>query len=222
MNPPIIVAHRGLHDHHTENTLAAFRAAWDAGITWCECDIRGSRDGHPVIIHDDMLDRTTAAKGFVHEHDVAGLRAFNVPSMQEMLDLMPQHACMLVEIKPNVADEVVNLAMDLCDPVRCVVQSFDADILWLAHTRRADIPLEYLVDEANQPLPEGSWRAINAQFKTLSPDTIARIRQRGLRVGAWTVNDDADIRRILSLDLDTIISDRPLRVRDIAREMGKL
>ena len=40
---PIIVAHRGLHHVHPENSLAAFRAAWDAGIAWCECDVQLSR-----------------------------------------------------------------------------------------------------------------------------------------------------------------------------------
>ena len=37
---PTIVAHRGLHEKHTENSLAAFKAAWESGIEWCECDVR--------------------------------------------------------------------------------------------------------------------------------------------------------------------------------------
>src|SRR6476661_2308744 len=62
---PTIVAHRGLHDKHVENTLAAFKAGWEAGIEWCECDVHFSSDGVAVVIHDDTVDRTTSGTGFV-------------------------------------------------------------------------------------------------------------------------------------------------------------
>jgi glycerophosphoryl diester phosphodiesterase len=61
MTSPIVVAHRGLHDEHPENSLRAFLAAWEAGVEWCECDVRGSREHEPFVIHDETLERTTDA-----------------------------------------------------------------------------------------------------------------------------------------------------------------
>ena len=65
-----------------------------------------------------------------------------------------------------------------------------------------------------------SWSAINVQHERLTAESVARIRRIGLAVGAWTVNADEEIRRMIALGVDTIISDRPLRVRDICREIG--
>jgi glycerophosphoryl diester phosphodiesterase len=57
MNPLWKVAHRGWHDLHIENTLEAFRAAYDAGCDMVEFDVQLTRDGVPVIFHDDDCKR---------------------------------------------------------------------------------------------------------------------------------------------------------------------
>jgi glycerophosphoryl diester phosphodiesterase len=126
----------------------------------------------------------------------------------------------LIEIKPGVSDDVVRQTVGMCKTEQCVVQSFDAQILRMIASSGATLALELLVDDAREPIPSGPWRAVNAEFKTLDTHVVKRLRSSGLRVGAWTVNDDSDIRRMLRLGIDTIISDRPLRARDICREIG--
>src|SRR3954469_23174838 len=95
----IFVAHRGLHDQFTENTLAAFCDAWSKGIQWCECDIHLSADNQPVVIHDDTLERTPSGHGPVSAYTLSQLRFFNVPSLHEVIKAMPPAGGLLVEYK---------------------------------------------------------------------------------------------------------------------------
>lgn len=61
--PPRVVGHRGAAALAPENTLASIRAAAETGVDWVEVDAKLARDGVPVLMHDDTLDRTTNATG---------------------------------------------------------------------------------------------------------------------------------------------------------------
>ncbi|HIA01067.1 MAG TPA: glycerophosphodiester phosphodiesterase, partial [Myxococcales bacterium] len=64
---PLVIAHRGFSWRGPENTLASYRLAIEAGARLAECDVHLSKDGIPVLIHDDQLSRTTNGKGIVRE-----------------------------------------------------------------------------------------------------------------------------------------------------------
>ena len=218
MKLPIIVAHRGLHDVHIENTLPALRAAWEAGITWCEIDVRGSREHQPFVLHDETLERTTRGRGPIDQAAAGTLRELDVPSLHEVIQAMPVDGRLLVEVKPGVSREVIRRTMEACDPQRCVVQSFDTWVLSEARTMGTRVPLQELVEDATtgRMLLSG----LNCRHDTLFAGIVEDLHKRGVPVGAWTVNEDADIRRMIALGIDMIISDRPLRVRDICREIA--
>ena len=63
MNSPLLIAHRGGAAEAPENMLAAFRYSLSLGIRWFELDVQMSKDGVPVVIHDETLDRTTNGSG---------------------------------------------------------------------------------------------------------------------------------------------------------------
>lgn len=102
------IAHRGLHDCNRlvwENTLAAFDAAI-AGNFAIECDVRLTRDGVPVVFHDDDLKRLTGRDGRVHETDAAALQAMTVggtaeriPSLETMLARVGGRVPLVIELK---------------------------------------------------------------------------------------------------------------------------
>ena len=216
MSTPIIVAHRGLHHEHPENSLAAFAAAWEAGLEWCECDVRGSSDDVPFVIHDETLDRTTRGRGRVDAASSDQLGRL-VPTFQQLIESMPSNARLLVEIKPGVSPRTVAATMELCNG-RCVVQSFDPRILTAAAEIRSGIDLKLLVEDARGPIARqaGPWSGINTAFKTMHPRIVETLHARKLAVGVWTVNSQADIERILALGVDTIISDEPQCVAQLA------
>lgn len=96
----VVIAHRGEHLHHPENTLPAFQAAIDAGADYFELDVRTTSDGKFVIMHDSTLDRTTNGIGEVQSHTFDEIRSLDagakfspafagtkVPTLDEAFDL---------------------------------------------------------------------------------------------------------------------------------------
>jgi len=106
---PAIVAHRGASSSHPENTLQSYEAALDAGADVIECDVRVSRDGVAVIMHDEDVGRTTDGEGFVNELTLAELKRLDaskgrgqrseIPTLREVLELVDGRAGINVEIK---------------------------------------------------------------------------------------------------------------------------
>ncbi len=99
-NKIVIIAHRGEHLHHPENTLPAFQGAIDAGADYFELDVRTTSDGKLVILHDSTLDRTTNGTGEVAKQTFEVVRSLDagskfstafasakVPTLDEALDL---------------------------------------------------------------------------------------------------------------------------------------
>src|SRR5207248_5312729 len=94
-----VICHRGASEHAHEDTLEAFRATFELGGDGNEFDIRATRDGVLVVLHDDMLDRLLAAYGDVSEYSWDELRRFRfrnpgrfgdqcrIPTLVEVFDL---------------------------------------------------------------------------------------------------------------------------------------
>ena len=74
---PRLFAHRGASGETPENTVTAFRRAVEIGVPYAELDVRSTRDGQVVVIHDETLERTTNGAGKVSEHTLAELRRFD-------------------------------------------------------------------------------------------------------------------------------------------------
>ena len=107
-----VAAHRGLSSDYPENTMAAFRAAIAAGVDQIETDIRVSKDGELVLIHDATVDRTTNGHGRVDEMTFDELRALDagkirgmegqghqIPTLKEFMDLVKDLPEMTVDLE---------------------------------------------------------------------------------------------------------------------------
>ena len=103
-NPsPLVIAHRGGSDHIAEHTLPAYLAAIDTGVDGLECDVRLTRDGHLVCVHDRTVNRTSNGTGIVSELDLTGLQALDFGSWR---DELPTSADDLVNDSPYLAGVV--------------------------------------------------------------------------------------------------------------------
>jgi glycerophosphoryl diester phosphodiesterase len=107
-----VIAHRGEHLHNPENTLAAIRGAIAAGADYVELDVRTTRDGHLVLMHDDTLDRTTDGHGKVARFSLAQISQLKVkpvgntdpadlrvPTFEQALQLAHGHIHVYVDCK---------------------------------------------------------------------------------------------------------------------------
>ena len=96
-----MIAHRGDSGTVAEHTMAAYQAAIDAGADGLECDVRLTRDGHLVCVHDRRVDRTSNGTGNVSEYDLAELERLDFASWK--VDL-PESADALVGDNPYLRD----------------------------------------------------------------------------------------------------------------------
>src|SRR3546814_15793085 len=75
---PFVVAHRGASAARPEHTLAAYELALEEGADGLECDVRLTRDGHLVCVHDRKVDRTSSGTGIVSEMTLDSLTALEI------------------------------------------------------------------------------------------------------------------------------------------------
>ena len=128
-----VIAHRGNRAHAPENTIEAFRQAVAAGADAIEFDVRVTRDGEVVVIHDPTLDRTTDSAGLVDMQTIERLkeldagarfstdggwgrpyagRGIRIPTLDDLLDAMPSDLPLLMEVKTPDASEPVRRIID--------------------------------------------------------------------------------------------------------------
>lgn len=226
-----VVAHRGYPTVAPENTLPAFTAALEAGATIVEFDVRCTRDGVPVVIHDRTVNRTTDGTGQVWDltaGQIAGLDAgarfgpefagTRVPTLAETLDLLaPAKAELLVEIKPPATrDEVKSVIAALAERdllERSVVQSFDADVVRKVRDIAPDVRRGLLLFRFDAETVELS-RELGVAYCNPSvddvlngPETMAALAAAGIGVMPWTPNDVAQWRPLVDAGVAGLITD---------------
>ena len=107
------IGHRGAAGLAPENTLAAMRKALALGVHGIEFDIQMSKDGEPVVIHDDTLERTATGSGPVSHFTLAQLQQLDagggerIPTLRNVLDLVDKRCRLFIELKAENATQAV-------------------------------------------------------------------------------------------------------------------
>lgn len=178
-NDVSVVAHRGGAKLRPENTLAAFDHAASLGVDACECDVRVSRDGEVVVIHDPTVDRTTNAHGSVEAFTAAELarmdagyqfgadagfpwreRGAGVPRLADVLDrhrLLPW----IIEIKgdrPEAAERVIQTLRKLDALDRVVIGGFSQVVLEAVRALAPEVPTGASSQEARSAARRAFFR----------------------------------------------------------------
>ena len=131
-NNVYVAAHRGWCAKYPENTMAAFRAAAELGVDQIETDVRVTRDGELVLIHDATVDRTTNGKGAVCDKLLCELKTLDagngerIPTLREFMEYIKDLPTMTLDIElkeyPTAGHEEV--AYDVCDRVLAMVDEY--------------------------------------------------------------------------------------------------
>ncbi len=212
-------AHRGLSQEHPENTIPAFKAAVEAGFKSLELDVRRTSDGEVVVLHDAGVERTTNGNGRVADMKYDELRSYDtgagpVPRLDDVFsELAHFDGLWNVEIKQaNATDDVLDLIEhhDLVN--RTLLSSMYPKALQRALERmpelqRGLIVLGRLDVEDLEEAAQFNCAWINPDHDGLTDQTLAEMRNRGYKVGCWTVNDPDRARRLVDMGIDCIITD---------------
>lgn len=234
-----IIAHRGNAVAAPENTMAAFRSALEAGADGVEFDVQLSRDGVPVVIHDERLDRTTSGHGWVADATAEELGRLDagswfdpawakegVPTLEQVLALLaPTRVQLHVELKtsrvpyPGLVPKVI-AALDAAGLLaggpgapRAVLSSFRHPTL--AESRGLEqrlpcAPLTYAaLVEPWAYARQHDFQALHMVAHTIDTELVRRAAAGGLAVRAYTVDDPKEAQRLMALGVDGIITNNP-------------
>lgn len=185
---PEIIAHRGASHEAPENTLSAFRLAWQQRADACECDVQLTQDGHVVIMHDADTIRTTGVKGLVRGRILPELRELEVgawkarrwtgekiPTLAAALAILPAGRRMFIEIKsgpetvPTLAE---TLRRSLVTPEQTAIIGFSLEVMMLAKRALPKVQVYWGVETK----PSRSGRV----WPVPTDDLIAQTRRSGL------------------------------------------
>ena len=235
-----VIGHRGWPARYPENTLAGFRAAVRAGVDAIELDVHLSADDRVVVIHDERTGRVADRDLDVRASTLDELKTLDVgatfdpaftgeriPTLEEVIDAVDRSTPFLVEVKePGETTERLNVQLlPLVDALagRVTVQSFDADYLRAFRALRPDVPTGYLCDASPEAL--ATTRAIGCSgfhpsWNTLTGEITRDARDAGLSLYVWNVRTVEDCRRVLDLDVDSVVVDHPDVMLDLLKLRG--
>lgn len=232
---PRIIGHRGAAQAAPENTLESLREAKRQGAAWVEVDAKLTADNAVILLHDDILDRTTNGRGLAAQTTLEQFRALDagswlapnwagarVPTLEETVhELFSLELNCNFEIKPcpgreRVTAEFVMRELQRLWPAQAekpLISSFAYDSLQVAQQLAPEFPRAVLVDE----VPE-NWQtlcesvaaiALNPWHKTLTPEWTKAVKRAGVKILTYTVNETPRARELFDWGVDAVFSDVP-------------
>ena len=244
---PVNFAHRGASGRAPESTLEAFRVAVEEGAGGLELDVRMTREGEVVVIHDATVDRTTDGSGTVagmtldelrrldagYRFSLDGGRTFpyrgrglEIPTLAEVYEEFPD-VRVNADIKETRAGEeaVLRVVRDAAAEARTLVASSDHTVVRKFRrisggriptgASRREIAAFYLLSRSHlEVLVRPAYDALQVPvehkgIKLVTPRFVGAAHSRGARVDVWTINDPGEMRRLLDLGVDVVMTDRP-------------
>jgi glycerophosphoryl diester phosphodiesterase len=212
----IAIAHRGDPLHERENTLPAFESAVQKGADMVEIDLRRTRDGVIVVLHDPTLERLWGV-----DHAVADLGASDVEHIGSASERIPTFRQVLQNVAlPLMVDftrrEVVQGALDEVKAADAMARSLfvtgnvEALRMLRALAPEARIGLTWVERDLPAPglLEELGAEYWNPMLQLVTPDRVAAMHDLGLKVSTWTVDRRRHMERVARAGVDAIVSNR--------------
>jgi glycerophosphoryl diester phosphodiesterase len=210
------IAHRGDPAGERENTLASFAAAAALGADMIELDLRRTRDGEIVVLHDQTLQRLWEVDASVGDLDLAEVAAtgegdVRIPTLGEVLAAVPVPLMVDFtrrEVVPGALDAVLRAgALRRClfvtgnlEALRMLRGLSSEARIGLTWTENSSPPLQ-LLDELHAEY----W---NPMFGLVTPEGVAAVHDAGLKVFTWTVDEPEDMTRVVGAGVDGVVSNR--------------
>ena len=232
-------AHRGGALEAPENTMKAFGYAVDLGYRYLETDAYATRDGVVVSFHDDKLDRVSDATGKIEELTWSALASARIggepiPLMEDLLtrwpdvriNIDPKHdavvAPLIALIKRVGAEDRVCVGSFSDKRIRQVYDAFDGRVCTSLGPQGV-----LKLKAASAGVPTTRWREGCAQVpvKTGNVTVVTRrfvetAERRGLQVHVWTIDEEAEMKRLLDLGVHGLMTDRPALLKRVLEERG--
>ncbi|MDQ8734876.1 glycerophosphodiester phosphodiesterase [Paenibacillus sp. LHD-38] len=244
MKNVINFAHRGASGCSPENTLAAFQKALELGATGIETDVQLTKDGRIIVIHDESLARTAGLNKLVKDTDYDELAALDagswfapdfhdqrIPTLEQLLELLkPTGIVLNIELKngvfpyPGIEEKVIQMVRAYRMTERVILSSFNHYSLALCKQLAPEIRTGVLY-------MEGLYRpwnyaaslqadALHAYKLAVTPEWVAEASAHGIAYHPFTVNNMAEMERLVEAGVNGIITDYPDRLAEMLAKRG--
>jgi glycerophosphoryl diester phosphodiesterase len=245
MRRPLVTSHAACKGHAPENTLAGIERAIALGADAIEIDVHCTADGVPVLIHDELVDRTTDGTGNVHEMTLdvvrtldAGAREFvprfggaKIPTLAEVLDLTKGKVLLQIEVKQEgIHEQVAAAVRDAGAIASCESHSFWPRIVRAMRETEPAMAAALLTDGRRVvdwddffgfALSLGA-QGVSVYYTQATPERVRQGQLRSLAFMVWTVDEEEAIASMVDAGTDSICSDFPDVVRRIVDERAAL
>ncbi len=225
MSDICMIAHRGYSACYLGNTALAFEKAAENRSGGAETDVRITKDGVFVTNHNSEVKFADGTELLVSESTFEELTAkpllntltddvIYLCTFRRYLEIMKEHNMIcFIELKGSYTDEqvkaVFDLAAEVYDLSKCILQSFDFDNLLKARELFPELPLMYTygTGESHYERCFDHNIAIDADRVVITQEMVDEFHAHGLEVGVWTVNTQDELDRISAMGVDYIESD---------------
>ncbi len=224
MKNTLNIAHRGFTTAFPDNTLEAFEAAIQIGVDAIECDIHETADSQFVVFHDpEVLGKNINKLRLAEVRNVKLEGGFEIPALEQALDLCSKRARLMLELKQvHSLERFLKIVAAKAKPHDVILTSFNHNLVsnlsQLAPEIRRGIITAFAVEEpaAATESARADMLIVRCPFATVQ--LVEEVHAHNLSVFVWGCTGITDIRRVLALDIDGIISDFP----DLAaKELGR-
>ena len=232
---PIIIAHRGDKTHAPENTLAAFKLAAENGADAIEFDVKLTADERVIVLHDQTVNRTTTGTGKIFQLPFAVVRNLDaggwfsedyrgerIPTLDEVFETVGKRLYINIELTnyatpgDGLVPKVVDLVKKHGLQDRMLFSSFFARNLQITRSLLPEVPrgllcMRGLLGSWGRTFTwRGDYFALHPYLTDVDPGLVNRVQAAGKRVHVWTVNSEEDLKRMIGLGVNAIITDDPV------------
>ncbi len=225
----IVIGHRGGSGYAPENTLASMKKAIELGADMSELDVQETADGKLIILHDKSLKRTTGVDKNIWETNYTELNGLDagswfsekyknepVPTLQQVIDLIKGKMKLNIELKTNghekkLAERTLKLVEDNDFLDQVIFTSFKFAEINKVRELNKKAKVGYLFSKIPKDVDvfNADIDLLSAYYKIVDADFMKKAKAAGKEVAVWTVNKPEDMKRMIALGVDAIITNYP-------------
>jgi glycerophosphoryl diester phosphodiesterase len=213
------VGHRGARAYEPENTLRSFKKAIELGVDAVELDVRKTKDGQLVVIHDADVKRTTNGKGLVSELTLKEIQSLStekdekIPTFDAALDCLDKKVKVFVELKEiDVEEQVLAVVNRKALKKNVAIVSFLEEALRKVRELDSEVETGLIYAKHKNPLKaalelKAQW--LLAFYRFMHTANVQKAHENGLKVIVWTVNTPEEVAEMMKKGVDGVASDKP-------------
>ncbi len=231
----LVVAHRGASGYAPENTLSAMKKAIEMKAEMSELDVQETADGEIILLHDNTTKRTGKKDLNIWKLNYDDLKDIEVgewfseeykgepiPTLKEVIDLVKGKMKLNIELKANkhekmLAERSLKVVTDNEFLDQVVFTSFKFDEIRKIRALNKEAKVGYIFGK----LPENvdvfteDVDLLSAHYKTVDAEFVKKAKSNGKEVHVWTVNEPEDMKRMIELGVEAIITNYPDVLRKV-------